>query len=111
MSVVSAETVSSNGTRAELHIAGIVVHAEAARLDSIRLAIGEIPYAEIHAVSELGKLVVTLEGAHTAEVAAQLSAIHALPGVYGAALVYQHHEDLESLNQEFADEAHPSRVY
>lgn len=111
MSVVSEQAVCGNEARAELHIAGIVVHAQAARLDSVRRAIGEIPHAEIHAVSEQGKLVVTLEGAHTAEVAAQLSAIHALPGVYGAALVYQHHEDLESLNEEVADEAHPSHVY
>ncbi|AJZ63213.1 napD family protein [Paraburkholderia fungorum] len=111
MSVVSAEAVCANEARAELHIAGIVVHVQATRLDSVCRAIAEIPKAEIHAVSEQGKLVVTLEGAHTAEVAAQLSAIHALPGVYGAALVYQHHEDIESLDEEVADEAHPSHVY
>ena len=111
MSVVSEEAVCGNDARAELHIAGIVVHAQAARLDSVRLAIAGMPGAEIHAVSEQGKLVVTLEGADTAEVAAQLSAIHALPGVYGAALVYQHHEDIDPLNEEFADEAHPPRVY
>lgn len=111
MSVVSAETVCGNDARTELHIAGIVVHAKAERLDRVRLAIGAIPGAEIHAATAQGKLVVTLEGAHTGEVAAQLSAIHALPGVYGAALVYQHHEDTDSLNQELVDETDTSRVY
>ncbi|WJF91949.1 chaperone NapD [Paraburkholderia bonniea] len=95
----------------ELHIAGIVVHAQQTRLDAIRQAIGLLPGAEVHAVSELGKLVVTLEGRSAFDVTQQIGAIHVLPGVYSAALVYQHHEDLESLNKELADDAHPSRVY
>ena len=54
---------------------------------------------------------VTLEGRLMSEVAAHLNAIHALPGVYSAALVYQHHEDVASCTVEFANEADPSRVY
>jgi periplasmic nitrate reductase NapD len=111
MPVFSEEAGRGNEACAELHIAGIVVHAKSDRLESVRLAIGRIPAAEIHAVTVQGKLVVTLEGGHTAELAAQLSTIHALPGVYGAALVYQHHETIDSLNEESTDEAQPPRVY
>jgi nitrate reductase NapD len=96
---------------AELHIAGIVVHAVPARIASIKRAIGMMPNAQVHAVTPEGKLVVTLEARHTSEVAEQLAAIHVLPGVYSAALVYQHHEDLDSLNEEVADDAHAPRIY
>lgn len=95
----------------ELHIAGIVVHAAPTQLVSVQNAINRLPGAEVHAVSPQGKLVVTLEGRHTSEVAGQLDAIHILPGVYSAALVYQHHEDLESLNEEVTDETEPPRIY
>ncbi|WP_153101895.1 chaperone NapD [Paraburkholderia hayleyella] len=95
----------------ELHIAGIVVQAQPAFIEAIRHAIGLLPGAEVHAVSELGKLVVTLEGPGAVNVTQQINAIHVLPGVYSVALVYQHNEDLESLNKELADDAHPSRVY
>jgi nitrate reductase NapAB chaperone NapD len=40
-------------------------------------AIGAMPAALIHAVTEHGKLVVTLEGRHASEVANQTNAIHA----------------------------------
>jgi nitrate reductase NapD len=108
---INEATLFANFTSGELHVAGIVVHAQHKSLKSIRDAIGMIPGAEIHAVTEQGKLVVTLEGRLMSEVAAQLNAIHALPGVYSAALVYQHHEDVASWTVEFANEADPSRVY
>ncbi|ABE36273.1 napD family protein [Paraburkholderia xenovorans LB400] len=111
MPVVNGSTVTTVVTGDELHIAGIVVHVQPRRIAGVRQAIGMLPGAEIHAISELGKLVVTLEGGTASEVAEQLHAIHALPGVYSAALVYQHHEDIESLNEELADDAVPSRVY
>lgn len=96
MPVINEATLFANIRPGEVHVAGIVVHADYKSLESIRDAIGMIPGAEIHAVTEQGKLVVTLEGRLMSEVAAQLNAIHALPGVYSAALVYQHHEDIAS---------------
>ncbi|RFU49006.1 chaperone NapD [Paraburkholderia sp. DHOC27] len=95
----------------EVHIAGIVVHAQKIRLADIRRAISRLPGAEIHAVTEDGKLAVTLEGRSMFDVADTLHAIHALDGVYSAALVYQHHEDIQSLAEELAHEADPPRVY
>lgn len=98
-------------TPGEFHIAGIVVYTQPALRDSVMQNIGMLPGAEVHAVTPDAKLVVTLEGALSSHVAEQMSAIQALPGVCAAALIYQHHEDIDSLNEEIVDEADPSRVH
>jgi nitrate reductase NapD len=111
MPVIADKTASPQGIADELHIAGIVVQARPESLPAVCQAIGEFPGAEVHAVSEHGKLIVTLEGHHASEVVAQLNAIRALPGVYSVALVYQRNEDIEWLNEELVDESDPPRVH
>lgn len=101
----------SKAEMAEAHIAGIVVHANRTHLESIRESISVIPGAVIHAISPAGKLVVTLEANRSADIVGQLEAIHALPGVHSAALIYQHHEDVESLDEEIGDETDPAGVH
>jgi nitrate reductase NapD len=95
----------------ELHVAGIVIYAQSDRCESISQIIAMLPGAQVHATTADGRMVVTLEGSPTAAIEEQLSAINVLPGVLSSALVYQHHEDLDSLEEEFADEADPSRIY
>ena len=95
----------------ESHIAGIVVHASKSDMEKIKQAISLLPGSEIHAVSPEGKMVVTLEASRSIEIVDQLNAIHALPGVYSASLVYQHHEDIDALNEEIRDEPDASKLY
>jgi nitrate reductase NapD len=95
----------------EGHIAGIVVHANHGHIESIRRFISILPGAQIHAVSPAGKLVITLEAQRSADIVEQLTAIHALTGVYSTALIYQHHEDVESLDEEIGDETDPAGVH
>ena len=83
----------------EIHIAGIVVYAQAAELDSVRSCIEAVPGADIHAV-ESGKLVVTLETESTKRALDIMDAIRALPGVLDVVLVYQHAEPVAALDQE-----------
>ncbi|MEM5277275.1 chaperone NapD [Cupriavidus taiwanensis] len=84
---------------AEWHIAGIVVHALPDRLAQVRAAIEAIAGAEIHAVSDSGKLVVTLEAPSSRAIAAHLTFLHQFDGVLSAALVYQHNEDAEAMHE------------
>ena len=70
-----------------------------------------LPGSEIHVTSPEGKIIVTLEARRSVDIADQLTAIHALPGVYSASLVYQHHEDIEALDQEIRDEPDASKLY
>ena len=105
-------TIGSEDSAAdEWHIAGVVVHADPARLDTVRAAIEVISGAEIHAASETGKLVVTLEAPSSRAIAAHLSFLHQLDGVFSAALVYQHNEDAAAMTEEISDELHPSGLH
>ena len=95
----------------EFHIAGVVIYAQSDRCEFIVSALRMLPGAQLHASTPDGRLVVTLEGSLSSSIEEQLSAINALPGVFSSALIYQHHEDIESLNEEFVDDTDPSRVH
>lgn len=88
----------------EIHVAGIVVYASAERRASVETAVNAIPGARVHAASDSGKLVVTLEAPGSREMAGLTEHIRQIHGVIDAALVYQHAESLESMNQEISDE-------
>ncbi|MCO4864983.1 chaperone NapD [Cupriavidus sp. WGlv3] len=89
---------------AEWHIAGIVVHAMPDRLPQVRAAIDAITGAEVHAASDAGKLVVTIEAPTSRAIAAHLTYLHQLPGVLSAALVYQHNEDADAMSETIHEE-------
>lgn len=84
----------------EIHIAGVVVYARPAHLDSVRSCIDAVPGADVHASDGSGKLVVTLETESTKRTLDIMDAIRALPGVIDVVLVYQHAEPLAALDQE-----------
>jgi len=84
----------------EIHIAGIVVFTQTDQIDAITSCIRTIPSATIHAASQDGKLVVTLETDSTKRTLDYMDAMRALPGVSDVALVYQHAEPREALEQE-----------
>ena len=87
----------------ELHIASLVVHAAPPRINEVRAAILGIASAEIHAASDTGKLVVTLEAPSTDDMMARISEIQRLDGVLASALVYQHSDTLDAMNEEIDD--------
>ncbi|OWW20206.1 chaperone NapD [Noviherbaspirillum denitrificans] len=84
----------------EVHIAGIVVFARPDAADRIASSVRAIPSATVHAISPDGKLVVTLETDSASRTLDYMDAIRALPGVADVALVYQHAEPFEALEQE-----------
>lgn len=87
----------------ELHIASLVVHSTPRRLQSVSKAIAALPNAFVHAASDNGKLVVTLEAPSADTMTAMVSAIQHIDGVLSAALVYQCAESLEAMNEEVPD--------
>lgn len=84
----------------EIHIAGVVVYAQPAHLDSIRACIDAVPGADVCASDASGKLVVTLETESTRRAVDIMDAMRALPGVIDVVLVYQHAEPVTALDQE-----------
>ena len=87
-------------TPEEVHIASLVVHAAPSRVATVAQAIRALPEARVHAVSEAGKIVVTLETATSAAMSAHIEAMRLRPGVLSAVLVYQCADSLEAMNEE-----------
>lgn len=83
----------------ELHITSLVVHATAKRAPGIAAALEALPGAQVHAVTDGGKLVVTLETDTADEMFGQIGRIQRLPGVLSATVVYQAIDSLEAMNQ------------
>lgn len=75
-----------------MNISSIIVHAKPTRISSVRGGLEQIPGVEIHAASDDGKLVVTIETGTDGETAGTFQRINALDGVMSAAMVYHQFE-------------------
>jgi periplasmic nitrate reductase NapD len=95
----------------EVHVAGIVVHVDPQRLQAIQNAITGLSSVEVHGASSEGKLVVTIETATPTEILSRIEAIHEIDGVFSAAIVYQHTEDCDSMNEEISHESHAQGIH
>lgn len=75
-----------------MNICGVLVHALPDRVAEVAAALQHIPGGELHGYAENGRLIITIEDTATAAAVDGLAAIHALPGVVAAALVYHQFE-------------------
>jgi periplasmic nitrate reductase NapD len=75
-----------------LHISSIVVHAEPAAVASVRALIEAVSGLEVHAATDDGKLVVTIEAASDHDSITHVDAVRALPGVLAVAMVFHQFE-------------------
>lgn len=79
---------------AEVHISSLVVHGRPEGVDAIAGSIASLGGAEVHGVSDEGKMVVTLECDSEAEMLTRIDAINGIQGVISVALVYHEVADL-----------------
>ncbi len=83
----------------EYHVAALVVHCRAESQASVCEAIESMEGAEIHAATDEGKLVVTLERNNRVDLQSGMHALSALPGVLSASLTYHRVENLDELGE------------
>ena len=85
-----------------MNIAGVLVHAHPDRQGAVGDLLAALPGVEVHKSAPGGRLIVTVEDVPEARAADTLLAVHRLPGVVSAALVYHHFEpdaaDIEERN-------------
>lgn len=84
----------------ELHISSLVVQAHPSSLLMISGAIAALPGAEVHAQSELGKLVVVLDVESTAALSERMDQIQKMAGVLSASLVFHHVEEASDASRD-----------
>jgi nitrate reductase NapD len=75
-----------------VNISSIVVNALPERARDVRATLEVIQGVEVHAMSEEGKLVVTIETGADRDTLETIERINHLPGVLSASLVYHHEE-------------------
>ncbi len=79
-----------------INVSGIVVQADPNNIDAVRAQLEAIPGVEIHGVSELGKMVVTLDKNDDRETTDTYEHISQLSGVLCTTMVYHHFEPEEA---------------
>lgn len=80
-----------------MNICGVLVHATPGRADEVADALNALANAEVHQITEDNRLIVTVEEADDQTAGDTVLAMHRIPGVLSAALVYHHFEpDQES---------------
>ncbi len=86
-----------------MNICGVLVHAVPEHVSEVKDALAVVPGAELHGEADNGRLIVTLEDTSGCTAVDGLAAIHRLPGVVAAALVYHYCEHEEFREQPSAE--------
>ena len=79
-----------------MNITGVIVHARPEKAAAVRAQLVQIAGVEVHAVTDEGKLIVTVEEESDRILADTVLSLRDVPGVLSASMVYH----------EYADETH-----
>lgn len=86
----------NGGMYGGLNVCGILIHAHPDRIDAVEADISVIPGVETHGRAAGARLIVTIEDTQAMSAVDALAALHQVPGVIAAALVYHEFDpDLE----------------
>lgn len=75
-----------------MNISGVLVHARPEKLDAVKSHLSGLCGVEIHAATNDGRLVVTIEN-DTGTMIDTMSSLHDIDGVLSAALIYHHFDE------------------
>ena len=81
-----------------MNIAGVVIHARPEKLAGVETQLTELPGVEIHATTEDGRMVVTVED-EAPRLADTVMGLQDVDGVVSASLVYHNFEESEQAQQ------------
>ncbi len=88
-----------------MSIYSVVIHTKPENIDSVSKALEKIGGVELHATSNLGKLVVTLDHPDRAYCSDTLMGFHNIPGVLNSSLVYEYFEDNDKDGETLVDKS------
>jgi nitrate reductase NapD len=86
---------------AEHNICGVLVHTRPGNVAAVKGRLAALPGVEVHAATDEGRVVVTVEDTPERQAIETISDIFQTEGVINASLVYQYTDD-EDLPQESA---------
>jgi nitrate reductase NapD len=85
-----------------MNISGVLVHANPEKIDEVKEELLKISGVEIHAATEEGRLVVTVEKDDFQQMVDTVVNFHHCEGVLSAVLIYQYSNDDENSEEEIS---------
>lgn len=76
-----------------MNISGVIVRARPEKLAAVRARLADIAGVEIHAATDDGRLIVTVEEESDRDLADTVLSLHDVPGVLSASMVYHQYLD------------------
>ncbi len=76
-----------------MNISGVLVHAYPQKMASVSQELEAIQGIEVHASTEAGKIVVTIEEADAGSMSDTLLNLQNIPGVLSASMIYHQFDD------------------
>lgn len=77
-----------------MNISGVVVRTHPNRIEAVKSQLIALPGVEIHAASEDGRMVVTIEN-DAASMIETMNSFHDIKGVVSTSLIYHHFDEFE----------------
>jgi nitrate reductase NapD len=88
-----------------MSIYSVIIHTKPENINSVSNALEKIEGVELHATSDLGKLIVTLDHPDRAYCSDILMGFHNIPGVLNSSLVYEYFEEDDKDGETLVDES------
>lgn len=76
-----------------MNIAGLIVHSHPHKTAFVKEHLETMPGVEVHAVTENGRIVLTVEEDDSNEMTDIIMRLHNVNGVLSAAMIYHHYEE------------------
>ncbi len=87
-----------------MSIYSVVIHTKPENISSVSSALENIRGVELHAASDLGKLIVTLDHPDRAYCSDTLMGFHNIPGVINSSLIYEYFEEGDKSEETLSDD-------
>ncbi|WP_417822166.1 chaperone NapD [Terasakiella sp.] len=82
------------------NVCGLLAHVAEGQMAAVRAALDELDGVEVHAETEDGRLVITIEDTEDCLAAEMITKVDRTPGVMNSSLVYHQFESQDSLETE-----------
>lgn len=76
-----------------MNIAGLIVHSHPHKIAFVKGRLEILPGVEVHAATENGRIVVTIDEDDNNRMADIIMQLHNVDGVLSAAMIYHHYEE------------------
>ncbi len=94
----------------EYNVCGVLVHAHNDQLDQVKKLLEQQDGVEVHAVTENGRLIVTVENNKRKTVGDRIMGFYEVPGVLSAAMIYQYSDNDLDVDELEIDSAKPKNI-